>query len=190
MKRLLVWLFIVIIWTLNCHPVYAETSADFLASSQLTSQEFSSTRKVGEQITLEELGLEDWHHTSEDILTETQLLRLSIRLRDIARYLGSSWPVIVPIPEAHTRNVNTDFEGRSLREITDFRTTSGNWITLTTGHALRMVTQELQILENSEPQPLIDFLVRDKVTETYRPLLDVPLDRYCYELFQKVKLRN
>jgi hypothetical protein len=178
-KICFVWLLIIIFSLSNSHLVYAETLDKPLSSNSFQVQDLSSIRKVGATITLEELGLEDWNQTPKSTPTKFQLLRLSIRLRDIARYLGPTWPIVVAIPDANTENNGIESDSHAQRKITDFRTIDGNWITLTSGHALRMVAQELEILKTSSKQPSVDFLVNDEVTDSYRPLLSVPLVHYC-----------
>lgn len=178
-KLCFVWLLIIIFSLSNSHLVYAETLDKPISPNSFQIQDLSSIIKIGEPIALEELGLEDWNQIPKSTPTKNQLLRLSIRLRDIARYLGPTWPIVVAIPDANTENNGTESDSHAKRKITDFRTIDGNWITLTSGHALRMVAQELEILKTSSKQPSVDFLVNDEVTDSYRPLLSVPLVQYC-----------
>ncbi|WP_341735350.1 hypothetical protein [Microcoleus sp. CAWBG640] len=183
-----VWLLIIVFCLSNSHSVYAETLDRFSSSNSFQIQDLSSIIKIGYPITLEELGLEDWNQTPKSLPTQNQLIRLSIRLRDIARYLGPTWPIVVAIPDANTENNGTESDSHARRKITDFRTIDGNWITLTSGHALRMVARELEILKTSSKQPSVDLLVNDEVTDSYRPLLSVPLVQYCSAILKLFEL--
>ncbi|MEG4271997.1 MULTISPECIES: hypothetical protein [unclassified Microcoleus] len=187
-KFSLVWLLIVVFCLSNSHSVYAETLDRFSSPNSFQIKDLSSIIKIGAPIALEELGLEDWNQTPKSTPTQNQLLRLSIRLRDIARYLGPTWPIVVAIPDAKTENNGTESDSHAKRKITDFRTIDGNWITLTSGHALRMVARELEILKTSSKQPSVDFLVNDEVTDSYRPLLNVPLVQYCSAILKLFEL--
>jgi len=187
-KICFVWLLIIIFSLSNSHLVYAETLDKPLSSNSFQVQDLSSIIKIGEPIALEELGLEDWNQTPKSIPTQNQLIRLSIRLRDIARYLGPTWPIVVAIPDANTENNGTESDSHARRKITDFRTVDGTWITLTSGHALRMVARELEILKTSSKQPSVDLLVNDEVTDSYRPLLNVPLVQYCSAILKLFEL--
>lgn len=167
---------------INCNPVYADVSGNFLDSSSSQNQNISLIRHIGKPANLEELRLEYWRTFPEDKPTEKQLLRLSIHLRDLARYLGSGWPVIIPVYNPQI--------GEVQYQITDFRKPDGNWNTMTAGQALKLVTKELQILKKSEEKPLIDILIRDQFTNRYQPIIGVPLIRYCYELLNVIKISN
>jgi len=101
-------------------------------------------------------------------------------LRDIARFLGSSWSIVVPLVEAERGEFQKKTEVQFL--ITDVRNVNGEWIILSAGHTLNLVSQELEILHNAVDSRLIDFLVVDKVSDNYHPLIGVPLSRFCYEL--------
>jgi len=183
-----VWLIIIIFSLSNSPSVYAETLARLPSSNSFQVQDLSSIRKIGEPITLKELGLEQWQNPPANAPTKYQLFRLTVRLRDIARYLGTSWPVVFPIPEPRIENLETKNNESSRWRITDFRDTEGHWISMSSGHALRMVAQELERLNNSGEQPLVDFLVTDEVTGTARPLLTVPLVRYYSGLLKLFEL--
>jgi hypothetical protein len=189
-KSFFVWLLIIIFSLSNSHSVYAETLNKLPSSNSFPVQDLSLMRKVGEPITLVELGLENWQKTPANAPNKYQLFRLNIRLRDIGRYLGTGWPVIVPIPEHKIENSETEnYESKGWK-ITDFRDTDGQWISMSSGHALRMAAQELEILNNSGEQPLVDFLVTDEASQNYRQLLGVSLAQYCSELVNLFKLSS
>ncbi|MDJ0575664.1 MAG: hypothetical protein QNJ65_10920 [Xenococcaceae cyanobacterium MO_234.B1] len=133
----------------------------------------SNSREIGKPLELKKWKLEYWQDNPEFAPNKKQLLALSIRLRDVARYLGTKWSVTIPLTE-------------QLR-ITDLRGADGKWVSLTAGQTLGLVTQELQVLETSGEQPLIKFLVKDNTTGVYHPLSNVPLSRYCYELLENVE---
>ncbi len=190
MKICFVWLLIIIFSLSNSHLVYAETLDKPLSSNSFQVQDLSSIRKVGEPITLAELGLENWQKPPENAPTKYQLFRLTVKLRDIARYLGTSWPVVVPIPQPKIENLQTENNDSKGWRITDFKDNDGHWISMSSGHALRMVAQALETLNNSEEQPLVDFLVTDEASHIYRPLLGVSLARYCSELLNLFNLSS
>ncbi len=177
-KILIICLVIAVIFP-NITPVYGDTSESIIVPSFSVNQKIPLTREIGEPITLAELGLESWRNLPEDIPTENDLIKASIYFRDIARYLGADLPITLSITDPQTEEVKY--------RITDFREVNGNWITISTGYALKIVTQEMQILKESRKQPLIDLLIRDELTQNYRPILQISLIRYCYELLNYVK---
>ena len=143
----------------------------------------SSSLKNGKVNELEALPLEKWHRVPSEMPTEAQLLKLSKRLRDVARYLGSTWPVTIPINPLETANDDVA-EGRSSWKIVEFRPVGETWKTIAVGQVLGFVTQELQILKSSQAQPLIDFRLSREGSDRDRLLTDVPLSRYCYEILR------
>jgi len=177
MKIFFAWLLITIICLSNSSLAYAESPNKISSSSPFSVQDLSLIRKIGEPINLEELGAESWKNTPENSPSEYELIKLADRLRDVGRYLGTTWPVIVPIPVSEIQNKKA-----SSWRITDFRDTEGEWLSLSSGHALRFVIQELEALKSSSQQPLVDFLVTDEGSKVYRQLLGISLDRYCREL--------
>jgi len=183
-KVLLTALIITLLWISNCHSTYAA----IFASNSSPVQELSTIREAREPINLEDLSLEYWYHTPENLPTADQLLKLSIRLRDAARYLGSKWPVVLPITASENREIQEVNEEPPLLTITDIKESPGNWVTMSAGQTLKLVTQELQLLPTSGEEPLIDFLVRDELSGNYHPLMGIPLSRYCYELLKTIKL--
>lgn len=148
------------------HPVILANIESF--------QPLPSFREVGEAISLEELEIEDWREDIKEKLTEDRLIKLSVRLRELARYLGTNLPIVARL----------DSEGQVICKITDMIDSEGNWLSMTLGQVIKLVSQELELLKTSEPEPLIDLLVKDEISGKYRPLLDVSLSRYCYELLQ------
>ncbi len=174
-KRLnLLFLFLLIftMWISCGYPAYGDTHHDFTDRESIQIQGISPIAKVKEPF------------NSEKLPTATQLMDLSIRLRDIARFLGSNWRIIVPISDSTVAVSQTDADKQSRFQITDFRKPDGQWTSITAGHALNLVTQELEILNTSREQPLINFRVEDKTSGDYLPLLNVPLSYYCYKLLE------
>lgn len=183
-------LFILILIILPSSLAYADNNSNILPIISSQSEKLSVIKEVGKPLDLEELGLEYWHIAPENTPTDKQLIQLSVRLRDIARYLGVNWPVFIPLSNSQMKNTQTDANGRLKRLITGFRESDGVWTTLTAGQTLKLITKELQILKNLEAQPLIDFLVRDGDSDREHPINGVPLVRYCYEVLKIVKFNS
>jgi len=141
---------------------------------------FLKTENVEE---LEALELEAWHRLPPEMPTEEQLLQLSERLRDIARYLGSTWPVVIPI-EGLAVASNDEADGETPWKIAEFRSSGDTWRTIAVGQVLGWIAQELKILQSAQEQPLVDFRLSDEGSDRYRLLTDVPLSRYCYEILR------
>ncbi|MDY6803993.1 MAG: hypothetical protein SXA11_09330 [Cyanobacteriota bacterium] len=139
--------------------------------------------ELGESLNVEESELDYWHYAPEEILTEEQLLKLSKRLRDIARYLGSKWPINFPVLQSGEIK---DDESEQVFLITDLQQKDGISTPITAGQALILVTQEIQVLKTSDEEPLINLVAKDEGSETYRLIVDVPLSRYCYELLENI----
>ncbi len=172
-KYFFVSLLIALCWISCCQLASANIADIFSTTNSFVISEISLSQKIEEPLDLEKWNLEYWQDNPEFAPNKKQLLALSNRLRDVARYLGARWSVSIPLTEQLT--------------ITDLRGADGKWVSLTAGQALGLVTQELQALETSEEQPLIEFLVMDNTTGIYYPLSNVPLSRYCYELLENVK---
>ncbi|MEQ9486968.1 hypothetical protein [Coleofasciculus sp. F4-SAH-05] len=187
-KNALLGVVLVILWISNSNLASADISKIYFTSSAFQVQQISSLREVREPINLEQFGLEYWYRLTEDIPTANQLIKLSKRLRDAARYLGSTWPVILPIISPLNGEMQQTNGNYPHLTITDIREPGGNWVSMTAGQTLKLVTQELEILKKSGDQPLVDFLVKDEVSGKYHPLTGVPLNRYCYELLKNLKL--
>ncbi|NTW21273.1 MAG: hypothetical protein HGA42_17545 [Nostocales cyanobacterium W4_Combined_metabat2_030] len=178
-KRLLFIGLMLLLIALNYTPAFAETSASITSIPESEIDIFSSVSlsQIGNSITLEELGLESWSAVpTKNTLNENQLKKMTIKLRNIARYLSGSW--VIPITITPSNN--------ELLQITDFRETGGNWKHLTAGHTLSLVMQEWKTRRTGGKQPLIDLLVKDEVSETYRPIFGVPLASYCSQLFHQL----
>lgn len=173
-RNLICWISIaIVLWATNSHPVYADIS--------LQSQNYSVMIELGES--LEESELDYWHYAPEEILTEKQLLKLSKRLRDLARYLGSKWPINFPLLQSGEIQ---DDESEQVLLITDLQQTDDTSTPITAGQALKLVTQEIQVLKTSDEEPVINLVAKDERSETYILIVDVPLSRYCYELLQNI----
>ncbi len=141
---------------------------NILTFSTCLSVQGLTLRNISEPVTI------DWQ-TNVYIIPEQDLSNLSVRLRNLARYLGSNWPVIVTLPNE--------------QDITDFKDIDGEWRTITTGQALHFVTQQWyhqkQHSSNSYPDNFIDILVRESGTNIYHPVRDVSLSAFCYQLLQQ-----
>ena len=173
LKYIFSGLLIAICWISCCQLASANIADTFSATNSFVISEISVSQEIEEALDLKKFNHEYWQDNPEFALNKKQLLALSKRLRDVARYLGAKWSVSIPLTEQLT--------------ITDLRGADEKWVSLTAGQALGLVTQELQVLETSEEQPLIEFLVMDNTTGIYYPLSNVPLSRYCYELLENVK---
>lgn len=158
-----------IIWITNCNSLPALATNYFPALT--TTKETSSIKKLEEPVALEELSTEPIHTP-----TQEQLLKLSIHLRDTARYLGAGLPVTVTLYEPPSKSWR----------FTDIKDSNG-WTTLTVGQALKLVTQELRVLKARETQPVIALLLKDELADRYLPV-SVPLNLYCYKLSESIKL--
>lgn len=163
---------------INSAPLQADTTKLSWDNSPYKSPETLLLKQTNFPINLKEVGLEYWQRIPEHKLTEKQLLKLSIRLRDIARYLGSNWPVKIPITNQQTGDIQY--------RITNFRQSGKNLNDLTAGRNLNLVTQELQRLKTSEEELLIGLLLKDEKNSSFHLITDIPLSRYCYELFKAI----
>ncbi|MCC3528023.1 MULTISPECIES: hypothetical protein [unclassified Microcoleus] len=184
LKRLFCTGLMLFVLTISSDPVFAENLGKMPSIHNSKINTFSSVSfiQVGEEITLEELGLESWREvTAKNILNEKELRYLSIRLRNLARYLSGSWGMSVTIPGTNNEQ---------FLQLTDFREPGGSWKRLTAGHTLSLVMQEWKTMRTDGKQPLIDLLVKDDASDTYRPIVGVPLASYCYQLFHELTDNN
>jgi hypothetical protein len=161
MSKLL--LIVMAIWIINIYPVYAIA--------------INVEIPIEQQTNLSDSQIKYWQTPPEKPLTESELMKLSTRLRDISRFLSTSWPVPIAM------NINSE---DSILQINDFQKADSSWVPLSAGYSLLFVGQEIETLKTSAPQPLINFLVFTGTDNKSTPLLDVPLSRYCFELFQKL----
>lgn len=157
-----------IIWITNCNSLSALATN---YSPAFTTKETSSIRKITEPVVLEDMGTEPIPTPKQE-----QLLKLSIYLRSTARYLGASLPVTVTLHESLSKSWR----------FTDIKYSNG-WTTLTVGQALKLVTQELEVLKARKVQPVIALLLKDELADLYLPVR-VPLNLYCYKLSESIKL--
>jgi len=122
-------------------------------------------------------------------ITKKQLLKMSVRLRDIARYLGTGWPTGLTISSSlnSLQEFDTNIE-KKLGQVTDIRDEKGDWVSLSVGQSLKLITEELEVLKKDEPQPLFDFLVRynDSREDVYYEMSKIPLDCYCLKLAESL----
>ena len=170
MKLKLLNILVAIFWIIMIFPA----QAIIIESENIN---LPSVEQISQQTNLSDSQIKYWQTPPEKPLTESELMKLSTRLRDISRFLSTSWPVPIAI--------NTDSED-SILQINDFQKSDGSWVPLSAGYSLLFVGQEIETLKTSAPQPLINFLVFTGTDNKSTPLLDVPLSRYCFELFQKL----
>ncbi|MCC3436921.1 hypothetical protein [Microcoleus sp. PH2017_05_CCC_O_A] len=156
----------------------ADTAKLSLDNSSHNFPEIFLLKPKTNPLNLKEVGLEYWQIIPEYKLTENQLFQLSIRLRDIARYLGSNWPVKITITNQQTRYIQY--------RITNFRESGKDWNDLTSGINLNLVTQELQKQKTLEEELIIDLLLKDEKNSSSHLITNIPLSRYCYELFKAI----
>jgi hypothetical protein len=166
-------------------PVKADSHSQSSTIQELQALGRSKVRPTSEPVQLanSELGgnFKLAVHSSEQSPLYSRLLKLSQRLREIARGLGTSRPVIVPVV-AVPLNPSQGVQEVSYR-ITDFRTSEGQWRSLTVGYALAFVTQELDRLNGASTEVVsLDFLAQEVDADLYHPLLDVSLSWYCQKL--------
>lgn len=174
--QIIIYLLIMI----NCAPLQADTTNLSWDNSTNKYQEILLSKKT--PLNLKELSIEYWQRIPKYKRTEHQLLKLSIRLRDIARYLGSNWPVKISITNQQTGDIQY--------RITKFRESGKNWNDLTVGINLNLVTQEVQRLKTSEEELFIDLLLNDDKDSSFHVITGIPLSRYCYELFKAIILNQ
>lgn len=123
------------------------------------------------------------------LISKEQLLQISLRLRDVARYLGTGWPTRLTISDS--LNSLQEFDRtteKKLRQVTDIRDNKGDWVSLSVGQSLKLITEELEVLKKDEPQPLFDFLVRynNSGEDVYYEISNIPLDCYCLKLAESL----
>lgn len=137
-------------------------------------------RKISHPIITSKIDTIPYNNSEEEnSLTNAQLQKLSTRLRDIARYAGSSSPATVSIRSTKDNDSLLDLV------ITDIKDMRNQWVSLGVGQALKVVSEEIIIVREQLPQKKQDFLVYDHQTKTYHPLRDYPLDKYCHNLVNK-----
>jgi hypothetical protein len=143
-------------------------------------------RNIGESINLETVTFEHIKNIQLNTPNKNQLMQASIHLRDIARYLSSNSPIKVSL-----YSINRDISNyqNELYQITDVKKPDGNWNTLTVGHALRLVTEEIAVIENQQQQLVIDLLAKDAKKQIYRPLIGVPLNNLCSGILKQLAVK-
>lgn len=174
----------VLVWIINFHAVYADILIDFQDNRGLEGKNLSVI-KPEKWLNLEKLKFNYLQQAQTTNITEEKLLKLSKRLRDIARYLGSKWPIIVSV---ELSEITQDHNSEKIFTITDILQIDGTVNSITVGQALKLVTEELEILKNSKKQPLIDFLIKDENSGTYKILNRVSLKFYCEQLLTELNI--
>jgi hypothetical protein len=143
-------------------------------------------RKIEEPLNLDRITT-SWHSArQQNFLTEDRLQKLSVRLRDIARYLGSSSPVTVKIIKYASGSGEKSSDSQADLIISDIRDERGKWVSLSVGQALKLVSKQRSIIHNHDSQKTQDFLSFDRQVNVYHPLLEFPLDRYCAALLYQI----
>lgn len=180
---------IVLILIINSIDVHNANAGGERLESNTYQNEFS--RKIGREVLLDRLVTSSWYNdVQKNLLTDAQLQKLNIRIRNIARYLGSSSPAIVIIENYSVDTTNSYLKYIPNLAITDIRDDRGKWVSLSVGQALKLVSQERHIVNNNYLQQSKDFLVFDRSNNIYHPLIGLTLDRYCYALFHQMSTKN
>ncbi len=161
------------------------SSPNYALSSQNTNivESAQLIRSIGESINLE---IKVGH--IQNIPNMNQLMQASIRLRDIARYLSSNSPINISLYSDADTSENISLQKESY-QITDVKKPDGNWNTLTVGHALRLVTEEIAVIQNQQQQPIIDLLAKDAKNQIYRPLIGIPLNEVCSGILEQLAIK-
>jgi hypothetical protein len=180
---------ILLILAVNCIDIHnAKAGAEKLKFSTYHN---GFSRKIGQEIFVDQLVTSSWHNdVQKNLLTDAQLQKLNIRIRNIARYLGSSSPAIVTIEDYSVETNGNYLKSIPNFTITDIRDDRGKWVSLSVGQALRLVSQERHIVNNNYLQQSKDFLAFDRSNNIYHPLIGLTLDRYCHALFHQISMNN
>jgi Na+/phosphate symporter len=179
-KQLITALLTIFLWINSTIVVYAELLYKESISTQLAqNQTLIFSKKIEKSVDFIDFNQQVYLHEFSKKLLEKKLIKASIHLRDIARYLGTDFPLTVVILDRKTEKI----KGR----ITEFKNNKGNWVSTTVGHVLNMVSQEIQILEESDNQKLVNFLIKNESIN--QPIINMPLDYYCQQLLNYVEIR-
>lgn len=186
------WMLGVIIlslWLLNISSVLANSYDVSSPSTLQLSEELTVIKSIGKPISLSQAGLECWGIAPEKTLFQEHLIETTKHLRDIARHLGSGWPIFLPTHQAFQELTHMDFQ-TSQYKIIAFKDIDENWVFLTVGQVLDLIVEELQILKNKQKQPLIDFLLMSQNDNFFHPMVGASLSCYCYEVIKEVQPRS
>ncbi|WP_353933360.1 hypothetical protein WJM97_23030 (plasmid) [Okeanomitos corallinicola TIOX110] len=156
--------------SLNALAVNSSNSAESLFLQDLKNE---LIRNIGNRTTLADLQVSNLSN-KEQVPSLKKLTKLSIYLRDFARNLSPNLPVKNTMITTSQRNYT----------ITDIKLPNGTWNTLNVGHTLKLITQEMEIINNSQPQPKIQVLIKSDLDSIYQPLIDLPLNQFCNLLLE------
>ena len=150
------------------------------ANEQLDyTPKIDSFRKIGEQIDITAL----YNQEPEISPSIDSLIAVSVKLRDIARYLGVSSSATINLADDPSLAPGTSCDNRARLTITDVQDGRGEWVSLGVGQSLKLVSRMIHSADSS--QETQDFLAFDCQTSIYHPLIKFPLSRYCYALFER-----
>lgn len=164
-------LFLIVgILTANSLNALAVNYSESLFSRELKNE---LIRNIGNPTSLADLQV-NYLSNIEQVPSTKKLIKLSVYLRDFARNLSPNLPVKNPI--ITTSQINY--------RITDIKLPNGTWNTLNVGHTLKLITQQMEIISNSQPQPKIQVLLKSDFSSIYQPLIDLPLNQFCNLLLE------
>ncbi|MFO7031709.1 hypothetical protein B9T07_17435 [Limnospira fusiformis CCALA 023] len=122
-------------------------------------------------------------------VSKKELLKLSSVFRDIARALGSGFSTKDIFYDKYSEISMTNNEIINiLYSASHIKDSQGDWVSLTVGQSLKLITQQLNYLENLESKKTIDLLIKNDTNNHDQQILNVPLDYYCQSILQKLKL--
>jgi hypothetical protein len=175
---LLGFVVVLLVGLTNTLPGFAEYGNPYAKTN--LEYDLSLDRKVTTPVNLDDFDLNITPQTLAKINNRQELLKLSNHLRDIARYLGTGWSV----------NIALDLVSASGRQsnkyiVTDFKRNDEEWVTISAGYALNLVTQQLEFLDHHQgTAPVADFLVKQEDEVVYHPLLNLPISVYLAHILE------
>lgn len=146
-------------------------------------------RNIGVSINLEAVKFGYINNIQKNIPNKNQLMQASIYLRDMARYLSSNSPINISVYSIDVDRSAKSNSQKELYQITDVKKPDGNWNTFTVGHALRLVTEEIAVIQNQQQQPVIDLLAKDAKNHVYHPLIGVRLNDVCSGILKQLAIK-
>lgn len=175
---LLSFVVILLVSLTNILPGFAEYGNPYAKTN--LEYDLSLNRKVTTPVILDDFNLNITPQTLAKINNHHELLKLSNHLRDIARYLGTGWPVNITLDLVSARDQQSN---RYI--VTDFKRNDGEWVTISAGYALNLVTQQLEFLDHHQAaSPVADFLVKQEDEVVYHPLLNLPISVYLAHVLE------
>ncbi|MEI6427048.1 MAG: hypothetical protein WCO45_01485 [Pseudanabaena sp. ELA607] len=162
----------------NTLPVMAEYGNPY--AKPTLEHDLSLDRIITTPMHLNDFDLNVTPQTLNKLNKRQELLKLSKHLRDVARYLGTGWPVNIGLNKIteHKADNNNYL-------ITDIKRNNGEWVTISAGYALNLVTQQLEFIDHHNmPVPTTDFLVKQDEETVYHPLFNLPVSVYLAHLLE------